>query len=325
MAQGYRFDPELAEFAAMAPVPGPAAPDSGVAEAVAQREQARTVMSMLGESDLSGLVVEEVRIPGLDGAPDVPALVYRPEALIGTGPGIVQIHGGGFSSGSIFGDMEGASGLARAAGIVVVTPEYRLAPEHPAPAAVEDCYATLCWVHANAERLELDPARIAIGGGSAGGGIAAGLALMARDRGGPAICFQFLMIPELDHRLETPSMRQFDDTPMWNRHAAEQSWRWYLGAGHDGDVSPYASPSIAPDLTGLPPAYVSAMEFDPLRDEAIHYALRLLEAGVSVELHSFPGTFHGSALVTTAAVSKRESAERLAVMRRALGLDAVSS
>ena len=154
----------------------------------------------------------------------------------------------------------------------------------------------MCWVHANAERLELDPTRIAIGGGSAGGGIAAGLALMARDRGGPAICFQFLMIPELDHRLETPSMRQFDDTPMWNRHAAEQSWRWYLGSDHDGDVSPYASPAIAADLSGLPPAYVSAMEFDPLRDEAIHYALRLLEAGVSVELHSYPGTFHGSAL-----------------------------
>ena len=323
MAQGYRFDPELAEFAAMAPVPGPAPSDSGVAEAVAQREQARTVMAMLGESDLSGLRVEEARIPGLDGAPDVRALVYRPEALTGTGPGIVQIHGGGFSSGTIEGDPEGASALARALGVVVVTPEYRLAPEHPAPAGLEDCYATLCWFRDNADRLGVDPARIAIGGGSAGGGLAAGLALMARDRGGPAICFQFLAIPELDHRLDTPSMRQFVDTPLWNRHAAEQSWRWYLGPDAGGDVSPYTSPAVAPDLSGLPPAYISAMEFDPLRDEAIHYALRLLEAGVAVELHSFPGTFHGSALVAVAAVSQREAAERMTVWRRALGLEPV--
>ncbi len=319
----HRFDPELAEVVASLPVPGPASPTSGVAEAEASREQSLSVMAMLGEPDLTGLVVEEVRIPGLRDAPEVPALVYRPEGLVGTGPGIVQIHGGGFSTGSIFGDMEGASTLAKNLGVVVVTPEYRLAPEHPAPAGVEDCYATLGWLHDNAERLGVETDRIAVGGGSAGGGLAAGVALMARDLGGPALCFQFLMIPELDHRLDTPSMRAFVDTPLWNRHAAEQSWRWYLGPDHTGDVSPYASPSVASDLSGLPPAYISAMEFDPLRDEAIHYALRLLEAGISVELHTFPGTFHGSSLVTGAAVSKREAAERLVVWRRALGLDGV--
>jgi len=320
---GYRYDPELADFAAAAPVSGPAAPDSGVAEAVAIREQGREYMAMMSDGDTSGLVVEEVAVPGLDGAPDVPLLVYRPEGQVDVGPAVLSIHGGGFFSGSIFGDLDGSAGLARALGIVVVAVEYRLAPEHQAPAAVEDCYAALVWLHEQAGRLQVDPARVAISGGSAGGGIAAGLALMARDRGGPAICFQVLNIPELDHRLDTPSMRQFVDTPMWNRHAAEQSWRWYLGTDHGGEVSPYASPPIADDVSGLPPAYISVMEFDPLRDEGIHYGLRLLEAGVPVELHCFPGTFHGSGLVRTAAVSRRADAERLLVMKRALGLDDV--
>jgi acetyl esterase/lipase len=142
--------------------------------------------------------------------------------------------------------------------------------------------------------------------------------LLARDRGGPPICFQFLGIPELDHRLETASMTAFVDTPMWNRPNAVKSWQMYLGADHEGPVSIYASPSLAEDLTGLPPAYVTTMEFDPLRDEGILYALRLLEAGVSVELHSFPGTFHGSALVPFAAVSRRAGDELLVALRRGL-------
>ena len=151
------------------------------------------------------------------------------------------------------------------------------------------------WLHDQADALGVDPTRVAVNGGSAGGGLAAGLALLARDRGGPAICFQYLGIPELDDRLDTPSMQQFHDTPMWSRPQAEQSWEWYLGDAHGtDDVSPYAAPARATDLAGLPPAYMSTMEFDPLRDEGIIYALKLLAAGVSVELHSFPGTFHGS-------------------------------
>jgi acetyl esterase/lipase len=130
------------------------------------------------------------------------------------------------------------------------------------------------------------------------------------------LCFQYLGIPELDHRLETPSMRAFVDTPMWNRPLAERSWSAYLGEGR-GEVSPYASPAVADDLTGLPPAYISVMEFDPLRDEGIHYALSLLEAGVQVELHAFPGTFHGSRNLP-AAVTSRDVDEMLVVLERAL-------
>jgi acetyl esterase len=212
--------------------------------------------------------------------------------------------------------------LARELGVPVVTVDYRLAPEHPYPAGLEDCYAGLVWVAKNADALGIDPDRIAIHGESAGGGLCAALALLARDRGGPSIAFQYLGVPELDDRLDTPSMRAFTDTPIWNRPNAIFSWDSYLGAGKRGgaDVPIYAAPARATDLTGLPPAYVSVMEFDPLRDEGIAYAQALMHAGVSVELHAFPGTFHGSSLVEQAAVSRREADEALTVLRRALKL-----
>jgi acetyl esterase/lipase len=208
-------------------------------------------------------------------------------------------------------------------GIVVVAVEYRLAPENPFPCGLEDCYATLQWMAAQADSLAIDTDRVGVYGQSAGGGLAAALALLARDRGGPALCFQFLGIPELDDRLETTSMRQFVDTPMWHRANAIRSWLFYLGDDATrGEVSPYAAPARATDLRGLPPAYVCTMEFDPLRDEGILYALALLQAGVPVELHQYPGTFHGSAMVPTAAVSRRGAAEALEVLRRGLGVPA---
>jgi acetyl esterase/lipase len=232
---------------------------------------------------------------------------------------LLDIHGGGFVSGSASMEHGFATLVARKLGVVVVTVEYRLAPEHPFPAGAEDCYAVLAWMHEESDALGIDRARVGVGGQSAGGGLSAAVALMARDRGGPPLCFQFLGIPELDHRLETTSMRTFVDTPMWHRRNAELSWEAYLGPDPQ-DVSPYASPSIADDLTNLPPAYVTTMEFDPLRDEGILYALRLMEAGVSVELHSFPGTFHGSAAVPTAAVSKRGHKELMGALARGLGV-----
>ncbi len=313
----YAFDPELAALAALSV----SAPPTSAVEA---RETTAAMLAMMSiDLDLSDLDVDDRTIPGPPGDPDVTVRVYAPKVRATTTvPAILYIHGGGFFVGSIDTEHGGSARLAQELGVVVVSVEYRLAPEHPFPAGLEDCYAALVWLHDQADALGVDPARIAINGGSAGGGLAAGLALLARDRGGPAICFQYLGIPELDDTLETPSMQQFHDTPMWSRPQAEQSWQWYLGDAYGtDDVSPYAAPARATDLAGLPPAYVSTMEFDPLRDEGINYALKLLAAGVSVELHSFPGTFHGSAMVTGAAVTQRDGAERFVVLRRALGLD----
>jgi acetyl esterase/lipase len=204
----------------------------------------------------------------------------------------------------------------------VVSVDYRLAPETPFPGALEDVYAGLAWTAAHATDLDIDPERIAIQGTSAGGGLCAALALLARDRGGPHIAFQFLSAPEPDDRLTTRSMTEFTDTPMWSRPRAVMSWDAYLGHALVGtdNVPIYAAPARTSDLAGLPPAYVSVMHFDPLRDEGVAYALAMLAAGVSVELHLFPGTFHGSMVIQDAAIPKREQTEAIAVLRQALAL-----
>jgi acetyl esterase/lipase len=316
---GYAFDPELADLAAVSVHP----PPTDAAEA--RRQMAEMMATMRIEVDVTGLAIEDVVVPGPPGAPDVTVRVYTPKPRTADQlPAVLHIHGGAFALGSIESESAGAVRLAREVGAVVVSVEYRLAPEDPFPAGLEDCYAALTWLHDDATGLGVDPARVAICGSSAGGGLAAALALLARDRNGPPICFQYLGIPELDDRLDTPSMRRFHDTPMFSRPAAERSWDWYLGDGRRGgaDVSPYAAPARATDVSGLPPAYVSAMEFDPLRDEGILYALALLAAGVAVELHVFPGTFHGSVVAEHAAVTQREKAEQIVVLRRALGVDA---
>ena len=269
--------------------------------------------------DRDDVTKEDRRVPGPAGAPEVPVRIYRPKAGANALRGCVfEIHGGGFMMGSIEMMDPWCQRVAAELDAVVVSVEYRLAPEHPFPAGVDDCYAALCWTARHASQLGVDPARIALAGQSAGGGLAAGTALMARDRGFPSLCFQLLEIPELDDRLDTPSMLAFHDTPLWNRPNAVWSWKHYLGADHAGEASPYAAPARAKDLAGLPPAYVSTMEFDPLRDEGILYAQRLMQAGVSVELHSSPGTFHGSALLPGAAVSQRGAREVLDALRRAL-------
>jgi acetyl esterase len=310
----YAYDPELAPFVELLP-------QSDFSNIEASRANLAALIAPLNAAvDTTGVSVEDRDIPGPAGAPSVPVRVYAPiEGTAAKRPALLDIHGGGFCSGSI--DMEHALAvrIARDVGAVVVVVDYRLAPEHPFPAGIEDCYATLEWMHGEADALGIDTERVAVGGQSAGGGLSAGVALMARDRGGPPICFQFLGIPELDHRLDTPSMRAFVDTPLWNRPNAVISWRNYLGE-NPGEVSPYASPAIAADLSGLPPAYVTAMEFDPLRDEDVVYALRMLQAGVSVELHTFPGTFHGSAVMTSAAVSRRGATELMVALRRGLGV-----
>jgi acetyl esterase/lipase len=258
-------------------------------------------------------------IPGPAGDPDVEVCVLRPKGMQTKVPGMLWIHGGGFVLGDVDGDLVLPSGLVDELGIVVVSVEYRLAPEHPFPAPTEDCYAALTWMAENLDELGIDPARLSIGGLSAGAGLAAGVALMARDRGGPVLNFQLLDIPEVDDRLSTASMKQFVDTPLWNLPNAILSWQAYLGPEHVGEPSPYAAPARATDLSGLPPAYVVTCEFDPLRDEGIEYAMRLMQAGVPVELHHYPGTFHGSSGAGVGTeISARMVADRTEAVRRAL-------
>ena len=316
----YDYDPELAGMLDALPDM-----DLDISDPIKSRAGFSEMVAMLNaELDTSGVTVEDRSIPGPTDAPPVSVRVYAPEALDREVPGLLHIHGGGFVIGDLDTEHGSCIALCRNLGIVVVSVDYRLAPETPYPGALEDCYAALQWIAANNVELKIDTSRLGIFGQSAGGGLSAATALLSRDRGGPALCFQYLGIPELDDRLETLSMRRFVDTPMWHRPNAELSWDFYLGNGYrrGGDDVPYhAAPARTEDVSGLPPAYISTMEFDPLRDEGVLYALKLMQAGIPTELHSFPGTFHGSSLFATAEVSQRESAEMFAVLRRGLQID----
>lgn len=308
--QRYALDPELVEMVALIPTGDPD-------DVQAARDGIQAMLPLINaDLDDTSLVIADRMVPGPPDHPELLVRTYVPD-VPASDAGILYLHGGGYIVGSLDSEHAGAAALARELGVVVVSVDYRLAPEDPFPAGLEDCYAALCWLGGTAQDLGVDADRIAVIGQSAGGGLAAALALLARDRQGPRPCFQFLACPELDDRLQTPSMREFVDTPMFNRPAAEASWRHYLGADRQ-DVPAYAAPARATDLRGLPPAYVSTQEFDPLRDEGIDYVRALQAAGVSCELHSFPGTFHGSAVLATAQVSQREQAEKVAVLRRRL-------
>jgi len=300
------LDPELIAFVEILPDM-----TRSLEDIPAAREFLRSVSQptgpIPGEDEVD---VKDATVAGPTGV-DVSVRTYRPVASAGTTSALLYIHGGGFCLGDLDSEHALALTLARVLQTTVVSVDYRLAPEHPFPAGVNDCYAALEWL-AELPRVE----RIAVIGQSAGAALAAAITLMARDRGGPRIAFQALGIPVLDDRLCTTSMAQFVDTPLWSRPQARKSWELYLRGS--ADVSPYAAPARAPDLSGLPPAYIATMELDPLRDEGINYAMRLLAAGVSVELHSYPGTFHGSAAAVNAAVSKRAAAEMTQALCRGL-------
>jgi acetyl esterase/lipase len=315
----YNYDPEFLPLLPSLPAISGLDDPKAVAAMRVVRESGGGFPGITPPPPREDVARRDLRVPGRAGDPEVPIRIYTPKATSSELRACVfEIHGGGFLFGNIAMMDPWCDAVAGNLGAVVVSVEYRLAPEHPFPAGVEDCYAALCWTAEHAKELGVDPGRIAIAGQSAGGGLAAATALLARDRKGPKLCFQLLDIPELDDRLETPSMKAFTDTPMWNRPNAICSWKHYLGPNHKGEVSPYAAPSRAKDLAGLPPAYVSTMEFDPLRDEGIDYALRMLQAGVQVELHSYPGTFHGSGFIATAEVSKRAAADGMAALARGL-------
>lgn len=281
------------------------------------RAELAAMIEVAGVPDAVGVSVRDLHVAADEGLPSVRVRVYEPESRASAGC-ILHCHGGGFVVGDLELDHARCVELAREVGAVVVAVDYRLAPEHPYPAALDDCRAALTWVTRVADELGIDATQIVLHGTSAGGALCAALALLSRDGLAPAACFQFLSVPVLDDRLQTASAELFVDTPIWNRPNAIVSWDSYLGAGRRGgaDVSAYAAPARAADLGGLPPAYIALMQNDPLRDEGIEYAQRLLATGVNVELHLFPRTFHGSVLMADAEVSRRELAEEVSVLTR---------
>lgn len=243
----------------------------------------------LTEDLLAAVDREQRYAPGPEGAPDVRVILYRPKGVAGTLPLIVSMHGGGFM---LRADHFPAGDATLATlGALVVSVDYRTIPEDPFPAGVEDCYAALRWA---VSELDVDRARVIVTGTSAGGALCAAVAQMARDRGGPAIALQALVIPVIRDGCDTPSMRQHEEAPIFGAALARDMWDRYLGTGADrGATSPYAAPGRAEDLSHLPPAFIQVNGRDPLRDEGIAYASALMAAGVTVELYCAPNQLHG--------------------------------
>ncbi|GLW09686.1 esterase [Microtetraspora sp. NBRC 13810] len=265
-------------------------------------------------------LVEDRTVPGPAGEPDISLLICRPAEVTTPLPAIYHTHGGGMIIGDNRTGIPDMLDIARELQLVVVSVEYRLAPEHPHPAPVEDCYAGLTWTAEHAEELGIDPDRIVVGGTSAGGGLAAAIALLARDRGGPALIGQLLLCPMLDDRNDTPSALQMAGVGVWDHSANETGWTALLGDRRGGpDVSPYAAPARATDLSGLPPAFIDVGSAETFRDEDVAYASRIWQAGGRAELHVWPGGFHGfDLLAPQAMVSQDAKAARVRWLRRLL-------
>jgi acetyl esterase/lipase len=246
-------------------------------------------------------------LPGPSGAPDISLLIIRPTAVAAPTACLYYIHGGGMIAGHPrAGLLPGMADHAEELGLAVVSVAYRLAPETPHPGPVEDCYAGLAWTVEHAAELGIDPGRVIVAGISAGGGLSAAVALLARDRGGPALTGQLLSCPMLDDRNDTPSAVQMVGRGVWDRQANELGWTALLGDARGGpDVSPYAAPARAADLSGLPPAFIDAGSAETFRDEDVTYASRIWQAGGSAELHVWPGGSHGFATMLPGAVLSR--------------------
>ncbi|MFE1199880.1 alpha/beta hydrolase [Streptomyces olivaceoviridis] len=313
------FDPELGAALAVISQSLPPAILPDMVPAV------RQAMSDAAPSDeglrRDGAIDFETRqVPGPDGAPDVPLLICRPHGVSGPLPCVYFTHGGGM----ILGDNRNMLGemldWVQDLRLVLVSVEYRLAPEHPFPAGLEDVYAGLMWTAGHAAELGIDPDRLVVSGASAGGGLTAGLTLLVRDRGGPRLAGHLLACPMLDDRNDTPSSHQMAGRGAWDRTSNDTGWTALLGERRGGrDVPAYAAPARAEDLSGLPPLFIDVGSAETFRDEVVTYAARFWQAGGDAELHVWPGGFHGfDALVPQAVLSQRARAARSAWLRRRL-------
>lgn len=314
------FDPE---FAAFGPVMATSYPRAAYAGIEFTREQLPTMMPEGWENpDLTsgGAVdVTVLQVPGPQGDPDIALTILTPRQGDGPWPLIYNIHGGGMIMGDATTGIDLVLPYVADASAVVVSVEYRLAPEHPDPAPIEDCFAGLVWVAEHAEELRIDRDHMMVYGGSAGGGLAAGVALLARDRKGPILTHQILVSPMLDDRITTVSSHMLADDAPWDRLDNLWGWTALLGDRRGGsDVSPYAAPARAEDLSGLPRTYLDIGSSEGFRDEVLDYAWRLSEAGVVVDLHMWGGGFHGFDTIPSA-IGAASKATRDEFIRRALG------
>ncbi len=269
---------------------------------------------------IPGVITEDRTIPGPEKSPDVTVRIYRPEKTPGLLPALLWIHGGGYMLGEIDQEDFTAKQFTLNAKCVVVSVAYRLAPEHPYPAPLEDCYAALKWLSANAEELKVDRSRIAIGGASAGGGLASGLAVLTRDRAEVKITFQLLVYPMIDDCNVAPASNLLPDTLFWTRQNNLIGWRSYLGCEPgDKGISCYAAAYRTVNLEGLPAAYITVGDLDLFAQEDVDYARRLIVAGVPTELHVYPGGCHAfDMLVPGSEISQRFTADIHRALKRAL-------
>lgn len=257
------------------------------------------------------------RVPGPAGAPDVTLFVYTPRGS-GPFPCLYHVHGGGYVGGAVAPLEFMHRPLAEQLACVIVSVEYRLAPETSFPGNVEDCYSGLAWTFAHAAELQVDPNRIGVTGESAGGGLAASLALLARDRGELDLAFQLLTYPMLDDRTGVsgdphPNVGEF----IWTPHNNRYGWRALLGREPgDEDVSPYAAAARATDLAGLPPTFIMTGALDLFLEENLEYVRRLTRAGVPTELHVYPGAFHGFDIMPGEGIAENARTDRVDALRR---------
>jgi acetyl esterase/lipase len=313
-----QLDPELRVVVEKLPADRPVDLNQIPAARVKMKKMVTALLANLPA--VEGVTSQDQFAPGFQSDPAVRVRVYRPDHQPSKLPALYWIHGGGYVMGDIDQDDRLMMQLVKRIGCVAVSVDYRLAPEHTFPAPVEDCYAGLKWLFAHAGELGVEPSRIAIGGASGGGGLAAGLALLTRDRGEVQVAFQLLIYPMIDDRNATPASHAITDPRMWNRESNRLGWKAYLGRdGGGAEVSPYAAASRATDLANLPPAYIPVGALDLFVDENIEYAQRLIQAGVPTELHVYPGAFHGfDLLAPSAIVSKQFRADRDNALKRAL-------
>ncbi len=308
------LDPDIAAVLGALPIDVGALLASLSDETVAE---VRATMSMMPMPELSDRVERTDHV--VDAVTGVVVRVHRPVGVDGDLACVYWMHGGGLVLGSHAQDDARFDRWCSLFGCVGVSVEYRLAPETPYPGPLDDCYAGLRWVHDNANEIGVDRSRIGIGGNSAGGNLAAGLALLTRDRGELPVAFQLLIYPMIDDRQMTASSQWLD--PIWPPSANRYGWTAYLGAAKGGpDVPIYAAAARATDLVGLPPTLISVGGIDGFSDEDIDYAVRLRHAGVPVELHVYPGAPHGfDSLAPTSVIARRANADTEAWLRGRIG------